>query len=163
MEGIALKRNLKSVMSLAVASVALVGSLGLASIASAASDFSGFPTLRQGDSGGYVRALQANLWAYGQQGAVGTIDGSFGSGLKSGLQNFQSAKGLTADGIAGSGTWNRMNYNVSVEVPGRSFFLSTPDSSTYYVFYGTRDSGSGLRYAVLYKTNNRTVTSGTVY
>lgn len=51
MEGIALKRNLKSVMSLAVASAALVGSLGLASIASAASDFSGFPTLRQGDSG----------------------------------------------------------------------------------------------------------------
>ncbi|MFK4370743.1 zinc D-Ala-D-Ala carboxypeptidase [Paenibacillus sp. RC82] len=119
--------------------------------------------MRQGDSGGYVRALQANLWAYGQQGTVGTIDGSFGSGVKSGLQNFQSAKGLTADGIAGSGTWNRMNYNVSVEVPGRSFFLSTPDSSTYYVFYGTGDSGSGMRYAVLYKTNNRTVTSGTVY
>ncbi|TKH46665.1 hypothetical protein C1I60_00500 [Paenibacillus terrae] len=110
-----------------------------------------------------MRALQANLWAYGQQGTVGTIDGSFGSGVKSGLQNFQSSKGLTADGIAGSGTWNRMNYNVSVEVPGRSFFLSTPDSSTYYVFYGTGDSGSGMRYAVLYKTNNRTVTSGTVY
>ncbi|MGP0579613.1 peptidoglycan-binding domain-containing protein [Paenibacillus peoriae] len=161
-----MKRNLKSVMSLAVASVALVGSLGLASIASASyayDGFNGFPTLRQGDSGGYVRALQANLWAYGQKGDVGRIDGSFGSGVKTGLQNFQRNKGLPADGTAGSGTWNRMTYNVSIEVPGRSFTLSSSDSSTYYVFYGRNDNNRGLRYSVLYKSNNKGITEGTVF
>ncbi|WP_404926747.1 peptidoglycan-binding domain-containing protein [Paenibacillus polymyxa] len=75
-------------------------------------------------------------------------------------RSFQRDKGLTADGVAGSGTWSRMNYNVTVEVPGKSFFLSTPDSSTYWVFYS---GSSDLRYSVMYKSNNRTVTSGRVY
>ena len=37
-----------------------------------------------------------------------TADGSFGSGTKSALIKWQSAKGLTADGIAGPKTWAAM-------------------------------------------------------
>ncbi|MNC52076.1 Zinc D-Ala-D-Ala carboxypeptidase precursor [compost metagenome] len=157
-----MKRSKKAFLSSAVASVALVGSLGIASLASAASDFSGFPTLSLGSSGGYVRALQANLWCYGQSGSVGTIDGSFGSGTKTGLMSFQSSKGLSADGVAGSATWNTMNYSVTVEIPNTYFYLWTADSTTYWADY-TTSSSNHLTYNVKYKSNNSVVTSGTVY
>ena len=59
-------------------------------------------TVRQGDSGPDVVALQQGLIAAGYSIAA---DGAFGPGTAAALQQFQAAKGLTADGIAGPATW----------------------------------------------------------
>lgn len=61
-------------------------------------------TVRQGDSGNDVRALQdqlRNRWGYTNV----TVDGVFGSGTNSAVKSFQTSKGLFADGIVGPNTW----------------------------------------------------------
>lgn len=60
-------------------------------------------TLRKGASGDEVRELQAMLAALGYD--VGTVDGAFGSATESAVRAFQTAKGLTVDGICGTATW----------------------------------------------------------
>ncbi|MFE9097812.1 peptidoglycan-binding protein [Streptomyces sp. NPDC007264] len=62
-------------------------------------------TVRQGDSGSAVTALQRQLNAHG---ASLTVDGSFGPATDSALRSFQSAHGLTVDGIAGPMTWQAL-------------------------------------------------------
>lgn len=60
-------------------------------------------TVRQGDNGNHVRAVQdqlKNRWGYSL-----TIDGVFGSGTANAVRSFQSSKGLSADGIVGLNTW----------------------------------------------------------
>lgn len=59
-------------------------------------------TLKQGDKGDSVKALQKRLIELGY--LTGTADGSFGSGTKTAVAAFQKAAGLTADGVAGSST-----------------------------------------------------------
>jgi len=54
-------------------------------------------TVRRGDSGEAVRAVQARLGL--------TVDGVFGSGTESAVRSFQSNNGLTADGVVGLNTW----------------------------------------------------------
>lgn len=159
-----MKKKMKSILSLTLASVALVGSLGISGQAYADNDFRGWPTLRQGSSGGYVRALQSNLWAFGYQSTVGSVDGSFGAGVTSGVKAFQSREGLTSDGVMGSGSWTRMSNYVVTEVTDYSFNLWTPHSSTYWVTYvHPGGNTSTLNYNLLYKSNNSTVNSGRVY
>lgn len=60
------------------------------------------PVLRNGSSGSAVRTLQYMLRASGR--AV-TADGVFGSGTDSAVRSYQSAHGLTVDGIVGDNTW----------------------------------------------------------
>ncbi|MFB5674807.1 peptidoglycan-binding protein [Paenibacillus terreus] len=143
---------------LSVGSLALVGSLLFSGVALA--DFSDWPTLRQGSSGGYVTGLQANLYSYGQQSAVGTIDGSFGSGTRTGLINMQRATGLSADGVAGSSTWSEMDDASIFDTP-YTWTLHTPYSTTYMTSY--RESGGRLAYALQYKSDASTVKSGYIY
>ncbi|MFF7652872.1 GH25 family lysozyme [Streptomyces sp. NPDC007983] len=59
-------------------------------------------TVRQGDTGPAVRALQEELNAHG---ASLTVDGRFGTGTRDALAAFQTAHDLTSDGIAGPDTW----------------------------------------------------------
>ncbi|WP_433946987.1 peptidoglycan-binding domain-containing protein [Paenibacillus sp. SN-8-1] len=153
----------KKKLSAIALSVSLVGSLMLAGVASAASnDFTGWPKLQSGSSGGYVRALQANLYAFGQSAKVGTIDGSYGSGTTSAVKAFQSGEGLTSDGIVGSGSWNKMSEYTTVETYNGSFYLWTGKSTTYWVDY-INQSGGGLKYYLRYKSDSSLVGSGTVY
>ncbi|MGG3506574.1 peptidoglycan-binding domain-containing protein [Paenibacillus lautus] len=159
-----MKKKLKSILALTVASVALVGTLGITGHAYADNDFTGWPTLRQGNSGGYVRALQANLYAYGFQSTVGSIDGSFGSGTTSAVRSYQTKKGLTSDGVVGSGTWNNMNISVTTEVFNYRFYLWSGDSTTYWVQYQHPGGNtSSLQYSLMYKSNNQVINSGNVY
>ena len=60
-------------------------------------------TLRKGASGDEVRELQTMLAACGY--GAGAVDGVFGSATESALRAFQSAHGLTVDGICGMATW----------------------------------------------------------
>lgn len=62
-------------------------------------------TLRQGDSGAAVQALQVQLVKHG---ASVTADGAFGPATDSAVRSFQSAAGLTADGIVGPATWQQL-------------------------------------------------------
>ncbi len=71
--------------------------------------------------GGYVVAAQEILNTYGQYG--GKIDNYWGSGSHNALVNFQSLRGLSADGCAGPQTWNNMQNLIrfhTTESCGRS-------------------------------------------
>ncbi len=69
-----------------------------------------WPVLREGSSGFRVTSLQY-LLRY--RGRSVTIDGLFGGGTKSAVVSFQSANGLTADGIVGTQTWEKLVATVS--------------------------------------------------
>jgi hypothetical protein len=59
-------------------------------------------TLKPGDSGAQVRALQRALKALGY--SVGTVDGQYGPSTKTAVASFQHDAGLTADGVFGPKT-----------------------------------------------------------
>ncbi len=62
-------------------------------------------TLRNGDQGERVRALQYLLRA---RGATLTADGSFGSATEAAVRSFQTSSHADSDGLAGPQTWNQL-------------------------------------------------------
>ncbi|GAA2472652.1 phage tail tip lysozyme [Terrabacter carboxydivorans] len=60
------------------------------------------PVLRSGSSGTAVRTLQYLLRASGRSVVA---DGSFGAATDSAVRSYQSAHGLTVDGVVGDNTW----------------------------------------------------------
>jgi zinc D-Ala-D-Ala carboxypeptidase len=65
-------------------------------------------TLSQGASGDDVRQLQIRVSGYPGYGAVLALDGAFGPATRSAVIRFQQAYGLSADGIAGPQTYNKI-------------------------------------------------------
>ena len=63
-------------------------------------------TLKRGDSGDGVKALQTRLKELGY--ITGTVDSTFGAGTEKAVKEFQEAAGLTADGVAGKTTLDKM-------------------------------------------------------
>jgi Putative peptidoglycan binding domain len=62
-------------------------------------------TVRQGSTGNAVRAVQSQLAAHG----IGTaVDGNFGPATNTSVRSFQSARGLTMDGVVGPDTWQAL-------------------------------------------------------
>lgn len=66
----------------------------------------GYPTLRAGMRGIFVKELQIKLRDKGYP--VGNIDGHFGKLTKQALLGFQAEQELVADGIAGVKTWRAL-------------------------------------------------------
>jgi hypothetical protein len=64
-----------------------------------------WPTVKKGDTGAEVYAIQYLLRS---QGFSLTADGIFGAITKTKVQSFQTAKGLSADGIVGPKTWKAL-------------------------------------------------------
>ena len=64
-----------------------------------------YPTLRNGSQGNFVYLLQYML---SQNGFSLTVDGSFGPNTLNAVTAFQTANGLTADGIVGANTWRTL-------------------------------------------------------
>ena len=62
--------------------------------------------LRKGSKGEQVRTLQRLLNAIGY--SCGNVDGDLGTKTVAAVKAFQKAKGLTADGICGKNTWNKL-------------------------------------------------------
>jgi Putative peptidoglycan binding domain len=62
--------------------------------------------LQEGDTGSQVKLLQKALAAAGY--SPGTPDGSFGLSTKNAVEAFQTSQGLTADGVAGPQTLNKL-------------------------------------------------------
>lgn len=68
-----------------------------------------WPLVRQGDNGERVRTVQYLLRANGHSI---TVDGAFGPATDTAVRGFQSAHGLTADGMVGSQTWPELVITV---------------------------------------------------
>lgn len=62
-------------------------------------------TLRQGDQGPAVQALQVQLNKHGSSLAT---DGAFGPGTDAAVRSFQSGNGLGVDGVVGPATWTTL-------------------------------------------------------
>lgn len=73
-----------------------------------ANTLNGCPLVKKGAEGNITRLLQEKLnsLGYGTNG----IDGIFGSGTKNAVIQFQKDYGLSADGICGRNTWNKLIY-----------------------------------------------------
>ncbi|HTZ06618.1 MAG TPA: peptidoglycan-binding domain-containing protein [Gaiellaceae bacterium] len=63
--------------------------------------------LKPGDTGAQVKLLQTALNHLGY--SVGKVDGNYGPATTQAVKNFQTAKGLTADGVAGPQTLAAMS------------------------------------------------------
>jgi len=66
-------------------------------------------TIQQGSSGEPVRTAQYLLRAHGYSL---TVDGAFGAGTAGVVRSFQSAHGLSADGVVGPATWGALYITV---------------------------------------------------
>jgi len=76
-------------------------------------------TLRQGDSGPAVQALQVQLVKHG---ASLDTDGDFGPATDTAVRSFQTGAGLGADGVAGPATWTELlGTGGGGSVPGTSY------------------------------------------
>ena len=65
--------------------------------------------LSRGSAGEQVKTVQRILAAMGYDlGTLNPYDGQFGSKTDAAVRAFQKAKGLTADGIVGQLTWNKL-------------------------------------------------------
>ena len=64
-------------------------------------------TLRRGDKGAYVEMLQLALYRSGYL-REGDIDGIFGVKTENAVRAYQTAMGLSGDGIAGALTWGKL-------------------------------------------------------
>ncbi len=64
-------------------------------------------TMKAGDSGGDVSALQTELKNGGYYN--GEIDGDYGPDTEAAVRAYQAAHGLTVDGVAGAETWGNIH------------------------------------------------------
>ncbi|PAE27180.1 hypothetical protein CHI07_21120 [Paenibacillus sp. 7884-2] len=96
-------------------------------------DWSTWPAVNYGSSGGFVSAVQSNLWASGYQTATGTVDGSFGSNTRTAVRYFQNLEGISADGSVGPITWDAFEDHVSSGFTTRTY--DHWQSSYYTVYY----------------------------
>ncbi|MFE0702046.1 D-Ala-D-Ala carboxypeptidase family metallohydrolase [Streptomyces sp. NPDC058872] len=86
----------------------VLGVMATAGTARADSCYTWSRTLAQGASGADVKTLQIRVAGYPGYGAVLDIDGSYGPATAAAVKRFQSAYGLTADGIAGPATFSKI-------------------------------------------------------
>ncbi|MCD8052344.1 MAG: peptidoglycan-binding protein [Clostridiales bacterium] len=68
-------------------------------------DVSTLSTLKNGSSGAEVTSLQALLKVKESKSSSLSTDGLFGSKTESAVERYQTAQGLTVDGICGQNTW----------------------------------------------------------
>ncbi|MCD8383294.1 MAG: peptidoglycan-binding protein [Clostridiales bacterium] len=69
-------------------------------------DVSTLSTIKKGSSGAQVKSLQSLL--NGKAGASLDVDGSCGSKTVAAVKAYQTAQGLTVDGVAGVNTWTSL-------------------------------------------------------
>ncbi|MEH7116858.1 peptidoglycan DD-metalloendopeptidase family protein [Neobacillus vireti] len=103
-----------------------------------------YPKLQYGDTGPYVVKLQTLLEDKGYD--VGVIDGDFGSRTKNAVILFQQDNGLTADGIVGQQTWQKLLETtqsslakVNVQLNGAAFNPGFYGNGTTYVYWRALD------------------------
>lgn len=98
-------------------------------------------SLKLGNEGEEVRSLQRRLKALGYY--RGSVDGQYGTSTEEAVRLFQTAIGLTADGIAGTGTLNGLFVDTAPRNTGAA--AGTVDVNTSQVAstgYVTLEQGS---------------------
>ncbi|MFF8103144.1 D-Ala-D-Ala carboxypeptidase family metallohydrolase [Streptomyces sp. NPDC016640] len=104
-----LRRAVRLLLSIVMLMAAVVaGTVVTAGTAHADGCYTWNRTLSQGASGADVTQLQIRLGGYPGYGSVLAADGAFGPATVAALKRFQSAYGLTADGVAGANTYNKL-------------------------------------------------------
>lgn len=104
-----LQRTARILATLALAAATiLVGNITTAAPAQADGCYTWGRTLSQGMSGEDVRQLQIRVAGYPGYGAVLALDGIYGPATAAAVKRFQQAYGLSADGIAGPQTFNKI-------------------------------------------------------
>jgi peptidoglycan hydrolase-like protein with peptidoglycan-binding domain len=101
-----MRRAVLALVAAAVVASALAVGITIRSPGAAAATW---PTVKRGDSGANVYAVQHLLTARGRATAA---DGQFGPATEANVKAFQTASGLTSDGIVGSQTWPRLIVQV---------------------------------------------------
>lgn len=107
-----------------------------------------YATLRNGSSGEDVKKLQQALTNAGYN--TGGVDGIFGANTESALKQYQTANGLTADGVAGDQTFGKL-YGMSQGTGGAEQGKTAMDIAVNqprdYSGYSYRpDSGAAQKY-----------------
>ena len=127
-----LSRLRPALLTLVLTLTALVG-VTVASAPPAQADgcYTWTRTLSQGASGADVTQLQIRVAGWAGSGVNFTVDGSFGPATRQAVLNFQSAHGLGADGVAGSGTYNQI------------YALQDDDCSPAHFAWSEVDGGCG--------------------
>lgn len=100
-------------------------------------------SLKEGMNGDAVRALQKQLINLGY--LSGTADGDFGANTKKAVIAFQQNNGLTADGVAGSNTLNKLYSSDAVKAGSTGTNTTAPVSSTGYTTLREGDSGDKVK------------------
>lgn len=95
----------------------------------------GKPTIRRGDKGVYVTLMQTELIQHGFTCGSTGADGSFGANTEKAVRAFQTASGLTADGICGPKTWAKLENpdikTYTVHIPNRPLYEAEAIVSQY--------------------------------
>lgn len=114
--------------------------------------------------GGFVGALQSNLWAQGYRSTVGSVDEIFGSATRSGVLSYQRKYGLTADGIVGRGTWGKMDAQTRNHSKLFRTYNGTSTSGYYVEYQGASGGpGSGNNYYLRRSSDNEWMAIGTMW
>ncbi|MCL1795798.1 MAG: peptidoglycan-binding protein [Clostridia bacterium] len=104
---------------------------GANAVAAASANDNAYTTLRQGDSGERVRALQGLLTSFGYY--TGTITGVYDGATVIAVQQFQAANSLIVDGIAGPATQQLLyngNPKPAATPSAASFAMAQPNYPT---------------------------------
>ncbi|MBE5781694.1 MAG: hypothetical protein E7329_00095 [Clostridiales bacterium] len=104
--------------------------------------------LKTGDKGDAVKAMQQRLVALGYLAAA---DGIYGPRTYNAVVAFQRRNGLTADGIAGTMTLNRLNSSAALSAQGSTIVIqpTTPGTEQESTAFKVPDA-SEVRYANWY-------------
>lgn len=119
--------------------------LGVDGIAGPATWGSLAVTVRQGDSGPAVQAVQSLLNA--KRGAGLTVNGTFGASTDTAVRSFQSHAGITSDGIAGATTWRNLLWHYEdIDFGTGTMCPQSPDGNSQ-AHWGTAAAVGGLEAA----------------
>lgn len=102
-----------------------------------------------------VRWIQSALTRLGYST---TIDGVFGSNTAAVVKRFQSAYGLSADGIVGAATRTALQNGLNAQ-PLYNYYYHTKTAVTTYYFYQTDSAWSGWSEKAI--SGDKTITAGT--
>ena len=106
------------------------------------------PTLREGSKGNDVKDMQGMLVSAGGDLGKWGADGSFGPATLAAVRAFQTANGLSVDGVVGPKTWaalEQVGGSIKVRITGGSVHVRTlPDANSKSL--GTVQKGMTLPY-----------------
>ena len=113
-----------------------------------------------GNTGSEVKLMQQKLMMLGYCCGTSGADGDFGSGTLTAVKNFQSANGLTVDGIVGANThakldakYNALNvFTATCNLEGLK--VRTGDSTSYAIFSAYPSLKKGEKVKVARVTSN---------